>query len=282
MEATNTAPVTAEAPSTEQTPSEAVNEPPKIDFSHKFAALARKEKAIFDQRKAIEAELSELNQWKEAKQQAKKNPNKFLEANGLDFETLARFNLEGGFEKEPSEIEAIKEKLERLEKETESQKRAREDQEKQQLEKNYEVQINDFKKQIEDHVVGAADKYEFIAANPDHLSDVFELIEIHFQKHQKIMNIDEACQLVEEHIENEFRNKYAKLNKLKGLLTPEEIAKVKQQPHVPRQQQDIRNMEPRPANLTNNMTPTASYGKSLDQMSFHERKRQAAAMLRFK
>lgn len=282
METTNTAPVSAEVAPIEVAAQEQEAAAPKVDFSHKFAALAKKEKALYEQRKAIEGELSELNAWKASREQAKKNPNKFLEANGLDFETIAKFNLEGGEERVPSELETIKEKLERLEKETESQKVAREEQEKAHLEKQYDAQINNFKKQIEEHAKQAAEKFEFINANPVHLNDVFELIEIHFQKTQKILAIDEACQLVEDHIENEFKSKYASLSKLKGLLSPQEVAESKQQAYVPSQQQDIRNHANRPTTLTNKITPEANYGRSVDQLTFEERRKQAASLLRFK
>ena len=280
MEVTNTAP--AENANTESPVVEtAVEETkPRIDFSSKFAALARKEKALLEQKKAMESEINDINEWKRAKEEAKRNPNKFLKAHGLDFETVAKFNLEGGEERTPSEIETLKEKLEKIEKETEAQRVAREEQEKQILERNYNEQINNFKKQIESHVTSSTDKYEFINANPDHLNDVFELIELHFSNTQKILDIEQACQLVEDHIENEFKSKYAKINKLKGLLSQEEAPRSKQD-YVPRQQQDIRNPS-RPASLTNNITPQANYGKGLDQMSFEERRRHAASLLKFK
>ncbi len=280
MEVTNTQEstnVNSEAPVVETSAPE--ENKPRIDFSSKFAALARKEKAILEQKKAIDNELHELKEWKIAKEEAKKNPNKFLQAHGLDFETVARFNLEGGEERVPSDLETLKEKLEKIERETEAQRVAREEHEKQVLEKSYNEQISNFKKQIESHVISDANKYEFINANPDHLNDVFELIEIHFQNTQKILDIGEACQLVEDHIENEFKSKYAKINKLKGLLVSGETPRKEE--YIPRQQQDIRN-PPRPVSLTNNMTPQANYAKDLGQMSFEERRRHAASLLKFK
>lgn len=253
----------------------------RIDFSSKFAALARKEKALFDQKKAIEQEMKEVQEWKQAREIAKRNPNKFLQAHGLDFETIAKFNLEGGEEKAPSEIETLKEKLERLENESRSEKEEREKKEKEALEQNYQKQIVDFKNQIDQNITNNAEKYEFLNADKKHIDDVFELIELHYQQSQKILDIEEACQLVEEFIENEFKNKYLKVNKLKGLLNVPDPSSGKNTQVVSRQQQDIRNST-RPTTLNNSIKPDAGYTQSVDKLTFEERKRQAAAMLRFK
>ena len=247
---------------------------PHGDFAHKFSKLAAKERELVTRRKAMEAELAELNEWKQSRANAKKNPSKYLQDAGLDFETIAKYQLEG--EHEPSEVESLKERLERFEKQMETREKA----DAKRQEELQHQQVTHFKKQIGDFIKNNADSFEFLNASPESIDTVYELMDIFYSNEGKLLDFKDACEEVESHIENEFKSKYASLKKIKGFLNQPEAGDQKPNPFAMPEKQQYR--EDRPSSLNNSLTPSQAHAKNIDEISTEERLKRAAASLRFK
>ena len=192
------------------------------DLAYKLARVAKKESALLEQQKALEADIGLAKEFKTSKEMAKQQ-----------------------------EIE---------------RERA-----------NHEAQVSTYKKTINDFVEANKDDFEFLAANPDHVDTVYEIIETHYNNTQKILDFKEAAQLVEDELESEFKTKYASLKKIKGLINPSEV--------VDRQQAPLEFLrEPvyqsqRPTSLSNNLKPEVPHRADESSLSPEQRFQRAIEML---
>lgn len=202
-------------------------------FASKFAALSRKEKAIRERESQIEARLKEfeekeqrLQQLESLEEQILRNPIKWLDEKGVDFEALTQMQL--------NDLNPTPEMLyERLEKKFESQleektKALREQylkEKEEEAERKYEQTINSFMEEIADHVNSAEDEYELIKAN-DSVQAVYDVIEQYHAKTGKILEVKEAADYVESHLYEEAQ-KLLKLKKLQAMRDKQEAETTK-------------------------------------------------------
>lgn len=257
----------------------------KDPFSAKFAALSRKEKAIRERELQMEQRYQELEEkFKEleANQAPKveepveepiesllrKNPLEALKKFGWDYDKLTQMTLEDG--KLPTDIQMqlmrdelenkYQQELESLRNEIVKDKEERENEKYQQVINNYMTELNDFVDQN-------SDNYEFIKAN-DAVDLVYEVIEEHYGDTGRILDKQEAADLVEQYLEEEFRERIAKTSKAKKFLAPQE---VKEQVIEKRQS---------PPTLSNAHAATAS-PKAERKLSEDESKAKAASLLKW-
>ena len=253
-------------------------------FAAKFAALTRKEKAIRESEKRVNARIKELESKIAAQpkvevaapeepleRRLRKDPFKTLESQGMGYETLTQIALNGGKltpeiqmqlmreeieAKYSAQIEAVNKKLE-----------AREQQDKQEKEQAW---VTDFKGKIATQISTAANDYELVAAEGQEGVDaVFEIIDAYYRETGEALDIKEAVEAAEEELLEQARKRIglAKIKKLMG------ASETKTQEVKPQQ------VKKPGTTLSNEASQVqSSSGKFL---SDDESKKEAAKLIRF-
>jgi hypothetical protein len=213
-------------------------------FSKKFAALSRKEKAMREREdqysrkiEDLEHRLEEMNRKPEPEKKPeiplewrlKQNPLKALEEMGLGYDQLTELALNDGKLTPDLQMQLIRSELENDYKskfeELENRLQEREEAE---VEAKYENAKHNFMSEIES-AVASDEKYELInSSNGEEL--VYNVIEEHYNETGNILEIDEAAQAVEEYLEAEVE-KMLKLNKVSSRL-----GRVAEEPFEPKRQ----------------------------------------------
>ena len=214
-------------------------ENPDDRFAAKFAALSREKKKMQAQadsiaKRAQEVEAKEKQMQEriaQLEQEAKQYQSKYerlktpesalraLEEEGLDFEKLTKMQLN---EQNPTPEMLVKrleaqmdqkyaKKLEELEaKLAEKDQKAQNDQ--------IEAAKAGFVSRIEAAVANNPEKYEFI--NYNKATDlVYNVVEEYYNTHKRVLSEEEACDMVETHLENEAK-KLTSLKKLQAASAP--------------------------------------------------------------
>jgi hypothetical protein len=248
------------------------------DLAYKLARVAKKESALLEQQKALEADIGLAKEFKTSKEMAKKDPIKLLQSLGLTFEDIARFQLEGevaqGNEDPISSLKAQVEEMKQAQLDKEEQAKQ---QEIERERANHDAQVLTYKKTINDFVEANKDDFEFLAANPDHVDTVYEIIETHFNNTQKILDFKEAAQLVEDELESEFKTKYASLKKIKGLINPSDVVDRQQAPLEFLREPTYQST--RPTSLSNNLKPEVPHRADESSLTAEQRFQRAIEML---
>lgn len=247
------------------------------DLAYKLARVAKKESALLEQQKALEADIGLAKEFKSSKEMAKKDPIKLLQSLGLTFEDIARFQLEGGDAPSEDPISSLKSQIEEMKKSQMDKEEMAKQQEIERERANHEAQVSTYKKTINDFVEANKDDFEFLAANPDHVDTVYEIIEQHYNNTQKILDFKEAAQLVEDELESEFKTKYASLKKIKGLINPADVVDRQQAPLEFLREPTYQST--RPTSLSNNLKPEVPHRADESSLSPEQRFQRAIEML---
>lgn len=254
---------------------------PKEQVSQRFAALAKREKAIVEKDKALKAREAQFGDWQKEKEtlsQSRReedelwqtNPLDALKRRGVTYQQLTELVLNN---EKPTpdliarkvareEVEALS-KRQKEEAEAESKRKAQE--EKAAAEKEYAETLENFKAETEKYVTANAEKYELIALQGEPgIETVLATIELNFQETSKagkprILSFEEACDLVEKHFETEVQ---------KLTATKKFSAKAPPQPQGDTKQ--VENAKPR-TTLNNNMTASTPPPPASKRLSREER-----------
>lgn len=164
--------------------------------SKRFAALARREARIVRERQAVKSERERLNAERQQLKQlselpalAKNDPLAALEALGLSPDELTAALLNG--------VSTEAQTVTRAEL-AEMEQRLKAEREQLDLDR----QIKAFRQQIDEHIKGNPESYELLNLQGKS-SLVFEVIEEAYKQHQRILDVAEAAQMVEDHLEEE-------------------------------------------------------------------------------
>lgn len=184
-----------EAPEGAEQGGEEQSEPQEAPASKRFAALARREARIVRERQSVQAERTRLKAEREQLQQlanlpalAKQDPLGALERLGLSPEALTEALLEGP----PTSSPVTKAELEEMERRLHTEREQAE----------IERQVRAIRKQVDEHITGDPEAYELINLQGKS-SLVFEVIEEAYKQHHRILDVAEASQMVEAHLEEE-------------------------------------------------------------------------------
>lgn len=188
----------------------------------KFAAIARKEremrdrvKQFEDRQKAIDARDNDIKA-REAKLAAvKSSPLKNLKELGVSWQDIIADSV-GNYREpviDPTEqrFMSVEEKLAKVE------QLERQVNEKFQMLEQREVQAAI--KEVDDNIVATAqdEKYEFIqAVGTEAYSLVKEVMAEYFHTNQKLLDYNEACDIVEQYYEKEYVSKFLNTKKVKA------------------------------------------------------------------
>lgn len=215
-------PVPTEATQTEETP----KAPARELASPQLSILAKREKALQKQREEIQkskldldSKYEEINKFKSLKEQAKTNPLKFLEEAGLTYEELTNFILNGNKPTAEMETSSIKSEMQKLRDEIAQREQERENSAKAMDEKRAQEAISNFKENITGFLTGKPDDFELCNNYPESVDLIYDIIEAHFAQTEKVMSMEEAAKLVEDHFESEAM-KVTSFKKIQSKLAP--------------------------------------------------------------
>lgn len=199
-----------EAPKQEAPKEQPKEEPkPKEDMTAaKFAALSRKEKQAREERKKAEMLAKEAEEKLSKLKQLESDPLSVLESLGITYDKLTNMQLDRLEGKQPEKDPA---------KEIENKIDAKIAELKQeQLHKEEEGIINGFKEHINEFLDDNKDNYQLISTYGN-TQDVYDVIDLHFAKTGKILEVKEAADLVENYLEEQAM-KLVQTAKLKAKL----------------------------------------------------------------
>ena len=230
VEASDSAPLnpSAEAPAEEKAPD---------PLSSQYAMLARKERAIRAREAAIRAKEAEI----ESKRQADAAPkapsfdeSKYISKDKLLEDTFGTLNELGlGYDElteralnapRPEqmalvrELKALKQEIQAIKGETESNKKSFEESQKQQ----YEQAVSQISRDAQT-LIKSDPSFELVRETGS-VRDVVKLIERTFSEDGYLMTVEEAAQMVEDHL-LERAERVARTKKVQQRLAPREVAK---------------------------------------------------------
>lgn len=284
---TITAPVTGtpaptpETPTISTEPTKAPEASKKDDWSEKLELLSRQTQkayrermAAVEERKKVQEMMNEINKFKSARENAKKNPIDYLAEGGLDYDTVTQYMLNGGKQTATDEIAAVKEEIKRL-REEQTTKEKKQQEESLRAQRVAETQaLDSFKEEIGEFMKANEATYE-LSAQRDAVDDIFSTISeayaLNIREWQrtgrqgpepKPMPIKEAADVVEAFYEKEVQR-----------LTETKKWQARSQPKPDEQTQK---KEPSKT-LTNNMASTAA--SVLPAKNDHDRMARAMAKL---
>lgn len=207
------------------------------DMTAKFAALAKKERiARLAQHNAKQKEATLLAREKALEERERLWENEFrqtpleaLKKRNLTYQDLTNAALNDGKFQPETEIKSVKEEIERLRQETlERENKATEAQKKAQEQAESEA-IEAFKGKINGHIEQGGEKFELTKLY-DATELVFQTVEEHFARTQKILSVDEACGLVETYLESELERTSKASKKFQSKYMQAKEAQSKSEP----------------------------------------------------
>lgn len=250
-------------------------------LASRFAQLARRDKAIREEKKRLAAEKAQLARWQEAERLAKEDPLRLLESMGLTYEQLTdrqfeRFAQQQAADDPVHRIKTVEEKIREFE---ELGRKHKAEQEKAQI----EAALQQFQEQIGQRIQQEPERFELVLAQRAQ-EDVFRLIEAHFNETREVMPIEQAAQLVEDQLYEEAQA-FLKAKKLQPKPPSEEQrdAQSSLQRETERSEVTVERV-PRPnghVTLTNTATAAGTSGLPKPVLDIEESKRRAAALLRW-
>lgn len=265
----NEAPVTAQAaPEAAPAPEAAQTQTPEKteELSPRFAALAKKERALAEMQKQLKAEREGLAKEREEyktkfidRDSVLKNPVRFALENGFTYDKLAELVMTGAQDPDPM-VERLEQKLNKFE-ETLAEKEKRERESEQ---KRYEQAKEEIRRQAK-LLVDGNDSYETIRETGN-TEAIVSLIEATYQEEGRVMPVEEAAKLIEEQLLEEALT-YAKVKKFRERLTAQEQKTEATQPTA--QKTQAQDQKPKLETLTN--AATASPAKPLSRRERRER-----------
>lgn len=203
----------------------------KDDFTEKFMRLTRKERALQQAQQELKAKQAEIEKMKaeydaflDRKAKLRENPFDALDLLGVTYDDLTTALLEHG--KPVDKLTEIEKKLAELEQRESKAKEAERLAKERELEETRQKTVSGFKDNLAKFIDSS--EYELIKAN-EAADTVFEVIQAHYEETErlgkpKLLSYDEACKLVEDHLESQLP-KLLGLNKVKAKLQPQEETK---------------------------------------------------------
>jgi hypothetical protein len=297
--ATTAAPGATAPGATQANPAQPAADPKADRLSPRFAAIAREEKRIREERAALKAEreqfaadpeFSEYRKYRELKKVAKTDPKRaieFMEGMGMDYNTLTKLHLNN---KEPTPEMIAKAAQERID-EFEKRQREKEDEEKKKSDeasaREEQQQIAQFQKNLGEFLKSGGEKFELVNAHDDPAALVYNVIERHFIETEKekgqgeILDFDAAAEKAEALLWTRAE-KFLGLKKVQAKMgakatDPAAAAAAQAGKREERDLDDVDNGAQTLRNLDQTEVPPPVDRK----MSVQESKRHAARMLRF-
>lgn len=194
----------------------------------RFAALAKKERAIQKREAEIKAQLAKVEAYEQAQKQAAQNPLKYLESLGLSYEQITQFMLNGQKPTPELELQSVKQQIEQMKQEQVAKEEAAKKAQEAQAKAEYQRTLSEFSQEVSDFVKQNADTYELTAMYQGE-SIIQATIEQYYNQTKKIMSIKDASDLVEKYFEDQV-TAAQKAKKFQAKQTPKEQSQPKREP----------------------------------------------------
>lgn len=187
----------------------------------KYADIARRNQALRAKQREIKAPLqerdSELVKMRAEVERLKKyedasDPMELLKLKGMSYEDLINRNLDPEVFDSKAELQKVRDEFAEYKKSLEEKEKTSLEQQKEEVRAGYLAHVKKFTE-------SQPEKYELINTLGHH-KDVYETIEEMYNKTGKVISDEEAADLVEQYLEKEILDKYAKINKLKNRIAP--------------------------------------------------------------
>lgn len=205
-----------------------VKEAPQDEFADKFMRLTRKERALQQAQSELKTKMAEIEKMKaeydgflSRKSKLKENPFDALEMLGVSYDDLTQALLSHG--QPVDKLTELEKKLAAFEERENQKKEAEQSAKQQELEATRQKTVEGFKDNLAKFI--DTSDYELIKAN-EAAETVFEVIQAHYEETEKLgsaklLSFEDACKLVEEHLESQLP-KLLGLNKVKAKFGPQE------------------------------------------------------------
>jgi hypothetical protein len=270
-------------------PNAQVAEVKQDDLAPRFASLANKEKQIRIQAKEAADRMKQAieleNKYKEdsrkfSKEEIRKNPAAYLASIDMTMEEYIEASLAAADGK-PLESD-VREELKAMQAKLDKVEADREAREKAETEKAEKMAVDHYKGQIEAYVKADLDTYELINAYTA-FDDIYDVIEEYYNANGEMLdpdptiNVQKAAEQVETYLfdyVNKGRSAKKFAPKVEAQVTPFEDPNLK-----PQQPKPFSPMTPTPTITSKAATATSSAPRQ--EVSDIERKRRAAAMIKF-
>lgn len=251
-------------------------------FASRFAELSRKDKAITEKKKALEAQEKELAdkaariaEYEQLKGSAKQNPLAVLKQLGVDIDDVTQAIMTNGL---PEKVDPIKQEIESLKSElqklTAEREAARQEKDKMEQQRLY----SDYKQTVE------TDLNEFPLAKSYLDADVvIDTITKHYHATGEVLSHKEVLSQYEQFYEEKIEaiKNIDKVKQKLGIGVIPEAAPVIEQPVVNvKTEASKQPAAKQPAKTLSNKTATPAPMKSLDDMTEKERLAYAASILK--
>jgi hypothetical protein len=263
------APVATPTATTSATPEEVKEQPDERMASKLEMLLKREQQALERERLAKERERDVDGRFKRVEEfeSIKTNPKKALELLGLSYDELTQAMLADGSIPPEVQIRRLDEKLEQFKSEQQKAEELRIENEKKLARENEERIITNFKGEISQYIKDNVSRYE-LTAFEEQQDLVFDVIDEHYNRTQKVMTIQEAADKVELYLEQKEtkRKELSKIKTIWGMLPPPAQKQVQAQ---------IQTQKPK--TLTNNLTASPPAPIKRVPISDEERVQRAIA-----
>lgn len=241
----------------------------------KFAEAARRNSALRAKQREVkapliekdskiqelEAELARLKKYEEVE-----DPMELLNLRGIKYEDLIARNLDPESFEAKSEYKKVMDEVAALKKELSDRDEAARRKEEELAQRSIEDGKKQYLEYLKSYTEKNIEKYELIHAFGAH-EDVFDVIAETMRKTGKLISDDEAADLVEKVLEENYLDRFSKINKLKNKITP---------PAEGNQKVDLFKQQ---ATLTNQLTPQTSARK--ERVSEEEALKRAASLIKW-
>lgn len=201
-------------------PASPVKEAPKPPGGDRFAALAKKERALQKQMSEIKAAQAKMSDWEKARTEATTNPIKALEMLGLSYEQITQFMLNGNKVTPELEIQAVKKQIADMKVEQENKVKAELEASQNKAKAEYQRTLSEFNQEVGDFVKQHSGDYELTAMYQGE-AIISATIEQHYTNTKKILSIKDAADLVEKYFEDQVAAAQ-KTKKFQAKQTPKE------------------------------------------------------------
>jgi len=245
-------------------------------FTARFAALSKQEKALFVQKEAMKAQTDKYSSYEALEKEAKSNPMKLLERYGLSLDDLIISALGNADAPAPEmdPMEAIRAEIAAMKAEKLAEIEGKEKAEVDAYQSSIDEAILNHQNAIATHIKDNIDAYELINVESAH-DLVWEVTEAQFELDGVILSPKDAADRVEAYLEQRYR-KALDLNKFK--VKKDEPVKMTQ----PLFEETVKQPVKSQATQTLTVDHSGLAQKPATRLSNEESKKRAAAMLQWK
>ena len=243
--------------------------------SKEFQELARRERAVreqTDQNKAMQQELAELRGEVRAgkginegdlREQARKDPLSFIKKYGLSYDDLTNTVLNG--DKAPPDLE-LRHEIGQLREEMAAIKEAKNTEAAVQKETSEAQAYDKFIDEVHQFVETNADEYELVRLQGAQQL-VGDVIRETYNATERVLPYQEACQIVEDHLEQQVRNSM-RSRKLRAAAPPIESVTPAAEPKVSTRPKTLTNENTAsPASVPDSGSSLSSRDESLENLA---------------